>query len=76
MIHFTVDFGLGAGAGFVAGAFCPAIGRRIKALFVKDSYALKIDAAKVQAKLEVIQAKVIAAAESEAKKALASANKV
>ena len=76
MIHFTVDFGLGAGAGFVAGAFCPAIGRKIKALFVKDSYALKVDVAKVQAKLEVIQAKVVAATEAETKKALASVNKV
>ena len=39
----------GAAVGFVAGAFCPAIGRAIKSLFVK----------KTQAAQSAVQAKVI-----------------
>jgi hypothetical protein len=30
-----------AGLGYVAGAFTPAIGRKIKALFVKETAAIK-----------------------------------
>jgi len=30
-----------AGVGFVVGAFTPAVGRKIKALFVKESQAAK-----------------------------------
>lgn len=40
MVHFTVDFGIGAGVGFVVGAFTPAVGRAIKAAFVK--FATKV----------------------------------
>lgn len=32
--------------GFVAGAFTPGVGRKIKALFVKESTAVKADVAK------------------------------
>jgi hypothetical protein len=31
----------GAGVGFVVGAFTPAVGRKIKALFVKETSAAK-----------------------------------
>ena len=31
----------GAAAGFIAGAFTPSIGRKIKALFVKETTAAK-----------------------------------
>jgi hypothetical protein len=40
MIASIVDFSLGGGVGFVVGAFTPAVGRKIKALFVKDSKAV------------------------------------
>ena len=33
-VHFTVDAAVGGGVGFVIGAFTPAVGRKIKALFV------------------------------------------
>jgi len=32
---------LGIAAGYIAGAFTPAIGRKIKALFVKESVAVE-----------------------------------
>lgn len=35
-----------AGIGFVVGAFTPAIGRKIKAYFVKETTALKSDFSK------------------------------
>lgn len=45
----------GAAVGFVVGAFTPAIGRKIKAYFVKETTVLKADvkteAANVQKKL-------------------------
>jgi hypothetical protein len=44
----------GAGVGFVVGAFTPSIGRKIKALFVKES--------------KVVESKVISAEASVAKK--------
>jgi len=41
----------GAAVGFIVGAFMPAVGRKIKALFVKESTAAKVaikaEAAKV-----------------------------
>ncbi len=50
-----ISSSLGAGVGFVAGGFSPAIGRRIKALFVKDSTALKASA---EAEAKKLAAKV------------------
>ncbi len=44
MFHFI----LGAVVGFVAGCFVPALGRKVKALFSKES---KVVAAKVESKL-------------------------
>jgi hypothetical protein len=45
----------GALVGFVAGAFAPAVGRRIKALFVKEGTVVKADikaeASKIGSKL-------------------------
>ena len=35
---------IAAGIGYVAGAFTPSIGRKIKAFFVKESTALKASA--------------------------------
>lgn len=35
-----------AGAGYVAGAFTPAVGRKIKAAFVKESTAVVADVKK------------------------------
>jgi hypothetical protein len=55
-----IDVGVGAGVGLVGGAFVPAIGRKIKAIFVKDSNALKVEVAKLQGKLEVAVAKAAA----------------
>ena len=37
MFASLLDFAIGGGVGFVVGAFTPAVGRKIKALFVKDS---------------------------------------
>lgn len=41
-IKFTVDVVLGSGLGFVAGSFAPSVGRKIKALFVKDTQAARM----------------------------------
>lgn len=41
----------GAVVGFVAGAFCPSILRKIKALFVKETKALKASAVAEEAKI-------------------------
>jgi hypothetical protein len=66
MIHVDlISAVVGAGAGFVGGAFCPAVLRKIKALFVKTSADLKVDAAKLQAALEVKLAQAAAAGEKE-----------
>lgn len=50
---FVVKEVPGAVAGFIIGAFTPALGRKIKALFVKESTAAAIavetEAAKVEA---------------------------
>jgi len=65
------EFVIQGGVGYVAGAFTPAIGRKIKALFVKDADALKVDVAKADAKLKVAQAKLdakVAAAASAVEK--------
>ncbi len=35
-----------AAIGYVAGAFTPSIGRKIKALFVKEATVVKVDVAK------------------------------
>ncbi len=40
-----------AGIAYVAGAFTPAIGRKIKAFFVKEGTALKADAEAAAKKL-------------------------
>lgn len=69
----VVSVAVGAGAGLVGGSFVPAIGRRIKALFVKDSNALKVEVAKLQGKLEVAVAKAAAKGASEAAAALKQA---
>lgn len=69
----VVSVAVGAGAGFVGGAFTPAIGRKIKALFVKDSNALKVEVAKLQGKLEVAVAKAAAKGAAEAAAALQKA---
>jgi hypothetical protein len=65
-IKFGLDFAVGGGVGFVAGAFTPAIGRKIKALFVKDSASLKVDLAKAEAKVKVVQSEVDAKVAQEA----------
>jgi hypothetical protein len=52
----------GAGVGFVVAAFCPAIGRKIKAAYE----ALLLKAA---AKLKAAEAKIVADGEAELKKA-------
>lgn len=41
-----------AGAGFVAGAFCPSILRKIKSYFVKETTAVKADVKTEAAKVE------------------------
>jgi hypothetical protein len=46
MFHFLGGQVLGIGIGFVVGAFAPALGRKLKALFVKEASALKADVAK------------------------------
>ena len=38
-----------AGVGFVVGAFTPAVGRKIKAFFVKETTVLKADAKSAEA---------------------------
>jgi hypothetical protein len=48
---FVVGQAAGLGIGFVAGAFTPAIGRKIKALFVKEGAAVKADVSAVEKKL-------------------------
>lgn len=44
-----------AGVGFIVGAFTPAIGRKIKALFVKES---KVVVAKVESEAAAIEKKL------------------
>lgn len=39
----------GAAVGYIAGAFTPAIGRKIKALFVKEGAVVKADASAAEA---------------------------
>jgi len=39
LIKFTFDVAIGSGLGFVAGAFCPGVLRKIKSLFVKKASA-------------------------------------
>ena len=55
ILSYVVSQLPGAVVGFVAGAFCPSILRKIKALFVKESTALKAsakaEAAKIKSKL-------------------------
>jgi hypothetical protein len=41
-----------AGAGYVAGAFTPSVGRAIKKLFVKETAAVKSDVKTEAAKVE------------------------
>jgi hypothetical protein len=40
---FTLSVVEGAAVGFTVGAFTPAVGRKIKALFVKEADAVKAD---------------------------------
>lgn len=48
-----------AGVGFVVGAFTPAVGRKIKALFVKDTTAAKLAVeAKVATAVTDVKAKL------------------
>ncbi len=58
IITFILSQLPGAGVGFVAGAFTPSIGRKIKALFVKES----------KAAVAAVPASVVSAVESVAKK--------
>lgn len=53
----------GAGVGFVVAAFCPAIGRSIKAMYVKML-------TKAVAAIKAAEAKVVADGEAELKKKL------
>ena len=43
IIKFTVDVAIGSGLGVVVGAFLPSIGRKIKALWVKETQVAKKD---------------------------------
>lgn len=52
LIKFTSDVALGSGLGFLIGVFAPSVGRKIKALFVKETKALKT-AVVTSAKAEV-----------------------
>lgn len=45
----SVSGGIDSAIGFVVGAFTPAVGRKIKSWFVKESTAVKTDAANVVA---------------------------
>lgn len=56
-IEVGMSMAVGGGAGFVVGAFTPAIGRKIKALFVKDATSLKAEIASAQVKLAAVEAK-------------------
>lgn len=55
ILDFVVKEIPGAAVGFVVGAFCPAVLRKVKAFFVKETTALKsdikADATKVEKKL-------------------------
>jgi hypothetical protein len=64
----VISLPIGIGIGFVVGAFTPAIGRKIKALFVKDTATLKADAIKAEATAKLAEAKVAASVASDAKK--------
>jgi hypothetical protein len=61
-IQSTVDVLIGAGLGVVAGSFVPALGRKIKALYVKLALAIvakaKAEEVAVAAKLEAEAKKV------------------
>lgn len=46
MIHFGIDAAIGAGAGYVGGAFTPSILRKIKAFLTKEATAIKSDVEK------------------------------
>ena len=41
-----ISLSIAAAVGYIAGAFTPAIGRKIKALFVKEAAVVKADVAK------------------------------
>lgn len=60
-LPFVITAPIAGAAGFVAGAFTPAIGRKIKALFVKLASKLVADA-------KAEEAKVATAITTEAKK--------
>lgn len=68
---------ISAGAGFIGGAFTPAIGRKIKAAFVAIGTKIKISvgnavmAAEAKAKIEA--GKAVVAIETDASKAVAVA---
>jgi hypothetical protein len=71
MFFPVISLPVGIGIGFVAGAFTPAIGRKIKALFVKDTAALKADAIKAEAAAKAAEVKVAASVAADAKAAAA-----
>jgi hypothetical protein len=60
---------ISAAIGFTAGAFIPSIGRKIKALFVKETTAAKAVAG---ASASSALASVVAAAEADIAKAIAA----
>ena len=51
-----------AGAGYVLGAFTPAVGRKIKAFFVAED-------TKLEARVKALEAKIVADGEAALKKA-------
>jgi hypothetical protein len=62
-----------AAAGYVAGAFTPSIGRKIKALFVKEANAAKASAGTaVSTAASSALASVVATAEADIAKAIAA----
>jgi hypothetical protein len=54
--HVTEAVAVAAGVGFVVGAFTPAVGRKIKAFFVKETQAAE---AKLKAEVTTAAADVI-----------------
>ena len=57
----TVRELLFAGGGFVIACFCPAVGRKLKAFFVREDTALK-------ARVAALEAKIVADGTAELKK--------
>jgi hypothetical protein len=52
MLHFLGGQLVGLGLGFVAGAFAPAVGRKIKSLFVYEAAKAKAEVGKIAGAVE------------------------